>query len=148
MKLFFNKFKTGIFWIILFAVAVLLYIIRDGQTVRMVLVFGILYFALSKILIALIGRKITVTIKHTTDSNNNNQNHISIFVKNESRLPILSSRIEIKAKNLITGRADEEKWTTGIGPRKTHEIGFEIKDEFCGGIHVLWKISRLWILQE
>lgn len=132
MKLFFNRHKTGIFSVILIVLAVMFYIMRDGQTVRMVLIFGVLYFALSKVIIKITGSKISAEIRHAAE-----QNHVSILVTNKGKLPILSCQTEIQAKNLITGRTDNERWTAAIGPGKTRKIDLEIKDELCGGIHVL-----------
>ncbi|MFQ9891649.1 MAG: DUF58 domain-containing protein [Emergencia sp.] len=121
----------------------LLYVMRDGEVVRMIMVFAALYLVVSKILVHLSAKQMDVFLKRAEDPEDQSRHYVYITVENRGRLPILNCRLQIEVKNLITDNTDAGAWTVDIGPRKKKEIQFIIKDTFCGGIRIILKDAVL-----
>lgn len=131
-----KNYRTIGLTVMLLVFAFLLYVMRDGAPVRIVLAFVCLYLLVSKLLLHGAAGRVHISLRKAEDPEDELRHYVYVVIENRGRLPVLNCRVQLQVKNLITENTDVESAAVDLGPKKKKEIRFIVKDTLCGGIRV------------
>jgi len=116
-------------WIIVFAS---IYVVRGSEAAAAVTLLAVIYAVLARIEVSRAGKRMTVTMKCSCFAEKGDRLSVNIKLKNRSKLPIATYKVEINAVNVLTGERNT-LWIHGsLGPMRFKKHQFDITDIRCG----------------